>query len=89
MPEARYSLSDVLGRGGDALIEQSVKRDPVLKKQEIETQMGRPANEIARDLRNALISSGMPEAQAKSLVATVRARGYRLGLDPAEVVIEP
>ena len=71
------------------LIEQSVKRDPVLKKQEIETQMGRPANEIARDLRNALISSGMPEAQAKSLVATVRARGYRLGLAPVEVVIEP
>ncbi len=71
------------------LIEQSVKRDPVLKKQDIERQTGRPANEIARDLRNALISSGMPEAQAKSLVATVRARGYRLGLDPAEVVIEP
>jgi hypothetical protein len=71
------------------LIEQSVKRDPVLKKQDIETQMGRPANEIARDLRNAIVSSGMPEAQAKSLVATVRARGYRLGLDPAEVVIEP
>ena len=45
--------------------------------------------EIARDLRNALVSSGMPEAQAKSLVATVRARGYRLGLAPAEVVIEP
>lgn len=71
------------------LIEQSVKRDPVLKKQNIETQTGRPANEIARDLRNALISSGMPEAQAKSLVATVRARGYRLGIAPAEVVIEP
>ena len=48
-----------------------------------------PAAEIARDLRNALISSGMPEAQAKSLVATVRERGYRLGLAPAEVVIEP
>ena len=71
------------------LIEQSVKRDPVLKKQDIERQTGRPANEIARDLRNALISCGMPEAQAKSLVATVRARGYRLGLAPAEVVIEP
>ena len=71
------------------LIEQSVKRDPVLKKQDIERQTGRPANEIARDLRNALISSGMPEAQAKSLVATVRARGYRLGLAPVEVVIEP
>jgi DNA-binding winged helix-turn-helix (wHTH) protein len=71
------------------LIEQSVKRDPVLKKQEIEKQTGRPANEIARDLRNALVSSGLSEAQTKSLVATVRARGYRLGLAPAEVVIEP
>ena len=47
------------------LIEQSVKRDPVLKKQDIERQTGRPANEIARVLRNALISSGMPEAQAE------------------------
>ena len=71
------------------LIEQSVKRDPVLKNQEIETQTGRPPNQIVRDLRNALVSSGLSEAQVKSLVATVRARGYRLGLDRAEVVIEP
>ncbi|MCE6967592.1 hypothetical protein [Cereibacter sphaeroides] len=71
------------------MAEQAIKRDPVLKKQEIETQTGRPANEIARDLRNALVSSGLSEAQTKSLVATVRARGYRLGLAPAEVVIEP
>lgn len=71
------------------MAEQAIKRDPVLKKQEIEAQTGRPANEIARDLRNALVSSGLREAQAKSLISTVRARGYRLGLAPAEVTIEP
>lgn len=70
------------------LTEQAVRRDPLLKKQEIETQTGRPANEIVRDLRKALVSCGLPEAQAKALIATVRARGYRLGLDPAEVSIE-
>lgn len=71
------------------LIEQSVKRDPVLKNQEIETQTGRPPNQIIRDLRKALVGCGLTSDQAKALVATVHARGYRLCLDPAEVVIEP
>ena len=71
------------------LIEQSVKRDPVLKNQEIETQTGRPPNQIIRDLRKALVGCGLTSDHAKALVATVHARGYRLGLDPAEVVIEP
>lgn len=71
------------------LIEQSVKRDPVLKNQEIETQTGRPPNQIIRDLRKALVGCGLTNDQAKALVATVHARGYRLGLAPAEVVIEP
>jgi len=71
------------------LIEQSVKHDPVLKNQEIEAQTGRPPNQIVRDLRSALVSCGLPGEQTKTLIATVRARGYRLGLDPAEVAIEP
>ena len=71
------------------LIEQSVKRDPVLKNQEIETQTGRPPNQIIRDLRKALVGCGLTSDHAKALVATVHARGYRLGLDPAEVAIEP
>lgn len=71
------------------LIEQSVKRDPVLKKQDIERQTGRPPNQIIRDLRKALVGCGLTSDQAKALVATVHARGYRLGLDLAEVVIEP
>lgn len=71
------------------LIEQSVKRDPVLKNQEIEAQTGRPPNQIVRDLRSALVSCGLTGGQEKVLVATVRARCYRLGLAPAEVVIEP
>ncbi|MFV0301442.1 MAG: hypothetical protein ACK5IP_11275 [Paracoccus sp. (in: a-proteobacteria)] len=71
------------------LIEQSVKRDPVLKNQEIETQTGRPPNQIIRDLRKALVGCGLTSDQAKALVATVHARGYLLGLAPAEVVIEP
>lgn len=71
------------------LIEQSVKRDTVLKNQVIETQTGRPPNQIIRDLRKALVGCGLTSDQAKALVATVHARGYRLGLDPAEVVIEP
>ncbi|ETD00823.1 hypothetical protein U717_15175 [Rhodobacter capsulatus R121] len=71
------------------LIEQSSKRDPVLKNQEIETQTGRPPNQIIRDLRKALVSCGLTSDQAKALVATVHARGYRLGLAQAEVVVEP
>jgi len=70
------------------LAEQIGQRDPVVRKETIEAETGRPANEIVRDLRSALVSCGLTRDEARALVVTVRGYGYRLGFDPAEVVIE-
>jgi len=81
LPRQMFSLFRMLA-------EQIGQRDPVVKKETIEAQTGRPANEILRDLRSALVSCGLTRDEARALVITVRGYGYRLGLDPAEVVIE-
>lgn len=70
------------------LAEQVGQRDQVVRKETIEVETGRPANEIVRDLRSALVSCGLTRDEARTLVVTVRGYGYCLGLDPAEVVIE-
>ena len=67
---------------------QARQRDNVLRKQTIEAQTGRPANEIVRDLRKALVGCGLSKEAVQALIATVRSYGYRLGLDAAEVSIE-
>ena len=68
--------------------EQAGQRDPVLRKETIDAQTGRPANEIVRDLRKALVGCGLSRAAADALIVTVRGYGYRLGIAPAEVVVE-
>lgn len=70
------------------LVERSVQRDPVLKAQEIEAQFHRTPREIVRDLRRALVTCGLAEKSAETLVETVRSRGYRIGLAQSEVAIE-
>lgn len=70
------------------LAEQAGQRDGVLRKETIDAQTGRPANEIVRDLRKALIGCGLSKEAVESLIVTVRSYGYRLGLDAAEVSIE-
>lgn len=68
--------------------EQAGQRDPVLRKEIIDAQTGRPANEIVRDLRKALVGCGLSRAAAEALIVTVRGYGYRLGIAPAEVAVE-
>lgn len=68
--------------------EQAGQRDPILRKEAIEAQTGRPANEIVRDLRKALTGCGLPRAAVEALIETVRGYGYRLGLSPAAVAVE-
>ena len=64
------------------LAEQACRRDPIIKKQIIEAETGRPPNEVIRDLRKALMAPGAPASTAKELIATVHGVGYRLGLAP-------
>lgn len=71
------------------LAEQVFERDPVVATQTVEMELRRAPREIVRDLRRALVACGLDEATAESLVRSARGRGYRLGLEPSEVVIEP
>lgn len=68
--------------------EQAGQRDPVLRKEMIDARTGRPANEIVRDLRKALVGCGLSRSAADALIVTVRGYGYRLGMAPEEVAIE-
>ena len=70
------------------LAEQLFRRDPVLLLQTIERELGRDPRGIARDLRTSLVANGLSKTEAEALIALVRGRGYRLGLAPAEVVLE-
>jgi len=46
---------------------------------------GREANEIIRDLRAALVTTGLGKTDAGRLIGNVRARGYRIELQPEEI----
>jgi len=68
--------------------EQARLRDPVLRKEAVEANTSRPPREIVRDLRRALVASGLTEEVAKSLIKTVRGYGYQLGLAATEIAVE-
>ncbi|MBJ3778832.1 helix-turn-helix domain-containing protein [Acuticoccus mangrovi] len=68
------------------LAEQVDQRDPVLRSQEIEHRFEREARGVMRDLRKA-IARCLSAEEADGLVRTVRNRGYRVGLDPSEVIL--
>lgn len=70
------------------LAEQLTERDPVLHSQRIEMRLTREPREVVRDLRRALVTCGLSVKAAEGLIQTVRGRGYRLGLEAAEVAIE-
>lgn len=67
------------------LAEQACRRDPIIKKQAIEAETGRPPNEVIRDLRKALEAPSATASTAKELIATVHGVGYRLGLAPEAI----
>jgi len=67
------------------LAEQALSKDPILSHQVIGGETGREPRDLIRDLRANLASQGLSKAEATALVVTVSPRGYRIGLDPAEI----
>ena len=67
------------------LAQQALTKDPILSHQVIGGETGRESRDLIRDLRANLASQGLSKAEAKALIKTVSPRGYRLGLDPAEI----
>ena len=69
------------------LAEQALSKDPVLSHQVIGGATGRESRDLIRDLRDNLASQGLSKAEANALIKTVSPRGYRIGLDPAEIAL--
>ena len=64
---------------------QALTKDPILSHQVIGGETGRESRDLIRELRDNLASQGLSKAEANALIKTVTPRGYRLGLDPAEI----
>lgn len=67
------------------LAEQAVTKDPILSHQVIGGETGSEPRDIIRDLRANLVAQGLGQTEAHALIMTVSPRGYRIGLDPAEI----
>ncbi len=67
------------------LAEQALSKDPILSHQKIGGETGRESRDLIRDLRANLVAQGLSKAETNALVVTVSPRGYRIGLDPAEI----
>lgn len=70
------------------LLDKALTRDPVASGPYLEDTSGREAKDLIRELRNAFKALGFTDAESKTLIATVRGRGYRLSVTASEVLVE-
>ncbi len=70
------------------LLAKAKTRDQVASGPEVEATTGREAKDLIRELRAALVAAGFTKAEAETLIATVRGRGYRLGVPASGIQID-
>lgn len=72
----------------ERLLEKALSRDQVASGSHVEGTTAREAKDLIRELRDAFKAAGFTDAESKTLIVTVRNRGYRLGVPATEIVIE-
>lgn len=72
----------------ERLLEKALSRDQVASGSHVEGTTAREAKDLIRELRDAFKSAGPTDAESKTLIATVRNRGYRLGVPATKIVVE-
>lgn len=72
----------------ERLLEKALSRDQVASVSHIEGTTAREAKDLIRELRDALKAAGLTDAESKTLIVTVRNRGYRLGVRATGIVVE-
>ena len=72
----------------ERLLEKAQSRDQVASGSHLEGTTAREAKDLIRELRDALRAAGFTDAESKALIATVRNRGYRLGVPATEIVVD-
>jgi len=69
----------------ERLLEKALSRDQVASGSHVEGTTAREAKDLIRELRDAFKAAGFTDAESKTLIATVRGRGYRLGVPASEI----
>jgi hypothetical protein len=72
----------------ERLLEKALSRDQVASGSHVEGTTAREAKDLIRELRDAFKAAGFTDAESKTLIVTVRNRGYRLGIPATEIVVE-
>ena len=72
----------------ERLLEKAMSRDQVASGAHVEGTTAREAKDLIRELRDAFKAAGFTDAESKTLIVTVRNRGYRLGVPATKIVVE-
>jgi hypothetical protein len=72
----------------ERLLEKALSRDQVASRSHVEGTTAREAKDLIRELRDAFKVAGFTDDESKSLIVTVRNRGYRLGVPAKEILVD-
>ena len=72
----------------ERLLEKALSRDQVASGSHVEGTTAREAKDLIRELRDAFKAAGFTDAESKTLIVTVRNRGYRIGVPAAEILVD-
>ena len=72
----------------ERLLEKALSRDQVASGSHVEGTTAREAKDLIRELRDAFKAAGFTDAESKTLILTVRNRGYRLGVPASDISVD-
>lgn len=72
----------------ERLLEKALSRDQIASGSHVEGTTAREAKDLIRELRDAFKAAGFTDAESKTLMMTVRNRGYKLGVPAAGIVVQ-
>ncbi|MEE4209462.1 MAG: hypothetical protein V2I43_09370 [Parvularcula sp.] len=72
----------------ERLLEKALSRDQIASLSHVEGTTAREAKDLIRELRDAFKAAGFTDAESKTLIMTVRNRGYRLGVPASDIVVD-
>lgn len=72
----------------ERLLEKAMSRDQIASQSHVEGTTAREAKDLIRELRDAFKAAGFTDTESKTLIASVRGRGYRLGAHASDIVVD-
>ena len=72
----------------ERLLDKAMSRDQVASQSHVEGTTAREAKDLIRELRAAFKAAGLTDKETKTLIATVRNRGYRIGVAATDIVVD-